>query len=250
MNYGLLLALLAAFVILGVVAASFVLVGSIRRDRRQALRWAMLLGVCLLLAGGTGLALAARVATSARTRIVTAVRDRRARIAAETRKKQARDAADLARFQRKIDALNRCVSPAVAAKIPPDFYSYDGIFDWWRRPLVYPYSMVNIDTSDSPGQLCRFKGGDVRNPNPASEDQLGYGIRAYAFDCQFLLMRRVTGDEEGRESTAWELFEFTGGSSTRFPSEVALFAEARRRGYSGEGQLKTVKERFNEHFEP
>ena len=242
MTYSLLIALLAAFVFLGALAAGFVLVGVFRQDRGRALRWAAVLVAAVVFAGGTGLALAARAARSAQARIGTALRERRSRLDAEAREQQAREAAALERFRRKVEDLNRCVSPAVAAKIPPDFYTDDGFRDYWRRPLVYPYSMFNVDTFDQGGSLNRHKGGKISDPN-SSEEQLLHSIGRYAFDCRFLLMRRFEAGEP-----SWELFEFEGGRSTKFPTEAALFTEARRRGYSGDGQLGTIRERFDDYF--
>jgi len=239
MTYGLLIALLTAAVILGLVAASFLLAGAIRRDRRRAPSWAGLLGVSLLLAGGTGLALAAKVTSSLHDR-VSAVRRNRA-AAGERARLQSTAARE--RFRRKIDALNRCLEPAGAARVPPDFYTDAGFRDWWRRPLAFPYSMMNVDTFDE-GYLGRYRGGEVGDPN-SSQDQLRSAIRAYAFDCRFLLMRRV---EDGRDR--WELFEFQGGGVTRLPSEPELIVEARQRGYGGAGKLGTIRERFDEYFEP
>lgn len=147
---------------------------------------------------------------------------------------QARAAADEARRVALIERLKGYVDPAARAAIPPDFYTEAGFRDWWRYPLVYPYSVTAIDTPEA-GALGREDGGSSA---PDIHD-----ITHVALDGRLLLIRqnpRPDGFTPGAEVN-WILLEWETGAHTVFGSRSALLAEARKRGYTGPAQLVSLQ---------
>ncbi|MEI7833101.1 MAG: hypothetical protein WCJ56_07895 [bacterium] len=114
--------------------------------------------------------------------------------------------------------------------------------DWWRIPLIYPYSLYAIDSLDGSAGLCRYKGGAIENPN-ASEEQLNYEITRYNFDGNWLIYQLDNGD-------GWGIFNFTSGTSQSFSSEEELLTKAKEIGYAGELHLHTINEGYNLYFSP
>lgn len=72
---------------------------------------------------------------------------------------------------------------AYKGKVPNDFYSYYGIYDFWRYPLVYPYSIVCIDVTDY---------GSIVSDKDKTDFRAGGGIEPLTgyFD-RFILDRNI-----------------------------------------------------------
>src|SRR5262245_52027323 len=68
-----------------------------------------------------------------------------------------RAAANAQRRAEHIAKLKSHVPANVLKTVDPEFYTYSGFRDWWRFPLVYPYSVKCIDTLDS-GHLSQHDG--------------------------------------------------------------------------------------------
>lgn len=66
-----------------------------------------------------------------------------------------------------IDSLKKLEPSEYKGKISEKYYTYPGIFDWWRYPLVYPYAIQCIESNDK-GHLVNDlnvnydKGGGVK----------------------------------------------------------------------------------------
>jgi hypothetical protein len=135
----------------------------------------------------------------------------------------------------------RAMTPrAQLAKAPPEFFSDEGFRDWWRIPLIYPYSLLAIDSLDGSATLMRHKGGPIGDPN-RSEEGLQISVMRYAFDGHWLLFERNGGKE-------WGLMNFASGKRQSFPSEAALLAAAKAKGYSGSTTLQTIQEGYDGYF--
>ena len=70
---------------------------------------------------------------------------------------KARAAADAKRLADHIAKLKSYVPENVLKTVDAEFYTYAGFRDWWRFPLVYPYSICCIDTLDA-GHLSCYDG--------------------------------------------------------------------------------------------
>jgi hypothetical protein len=131
--------------------------------------------------------------------------------------------------------LKSYVPENVLKTVGPKFYTESGFRDWWRIPLVYPYSIHCIDSLDS-GRLCI---DDRKAEFPACEN-IVQGLRTlirFNFDGRYLV--GYTADE-GQQPAAgeviprWALIDFTTGAIDSFGAKDELTAAAQKRGYSGD----------------
>ena len=116
--------------------------------------------------------------------------------------------------------------------VPDGFYDYEGQRDWFRMPLVFPYELDAVDTTDILW-LFRHNGkGPVSDPNRSS-DQVGREtpnlpetFSRLSMDDSMLLFQSHNKNEFG-------LFLFSSGAFEFFVSETELFDAARKHGYAG-----------------
>ena len=121
--------------------------------------------------------------------------------------------------------------------VPEDFYTYEGLWDWFRMPLVFPYQLSAAD-STSCFHLMRHNGkASVRDPNQSSENVRDgtspmTTLSHLSFDRTMLLFKKVCQgvDEYG-------IFSFLEGSFVFFATEAELWSAARGRGFSGPKRL-------------
>ena len=120
--------------------------------------------------------------------------------------------------------------------VPDGFYDYDGFRDWFRMPLVFPYELTAVDTTDVLW-LHRHNGkAPVSDPNRSS-DQVGREtpnlpetFSRLSMDDSMLLFQSHGKNEFG-------LFLFSSGAFEFFASETELFDTARKHGYAGSTNL-------------
>jgi hypothetical protein len=157
-----------------------------------------------------------------------------------------RAAADEKRRADHIAKLKSYVPEDVLKTVDPEFYTYPGFRDWWRFPLVYPYSIRCIDTLDS-GGLCRHDGtSGISDGN--GERGVGLGLTEFEFDAHFLVGLSVNKDGD-LDAGAWVLVEFTTGKIDSFRSKEELTAAAKARGYSGNMELAGVESHYRKCFD-
>lgn len=124
-------------------------------------------------------------------------------------------------------------APPEAGPVSPDFYTYFGFRDWWRFPLVYPYSILAVDTTER-GKLVAASGDvDFRNPNEGLEDAGISDITLLTFDQKTLLVK--TGE-------TYQTFDFASRQVGMFQSEQELFDAAKKLQFQGEYRLMSIDE--------
>jgi len=136
-----------------------------------------------------------------------------------------------------ISLLEDCVTNETE-EIPSDFYTYTGFRDWWRWPLVYPYSIYSIDTKYSKGILYDESAQEsIKDPNNSgySFSKLS-AIEEFSFDCNFLLVKN---------ESKYYLFSFNTQEIEISQDEKGLFNKAKQAGYSGEKELMDLEEYNN-----
>ena len=128
--------------------------------------------------------------------------------------------------------LERRLDATAKKSVPDGFYDYWGLRDWYRMPLVFPYELQAIDTTDILW-LHRHNGkGPVSDPNRSSEQvgrenpNLPEIFSRLSMDDSMLLFQSSGRDEFG-------LFLFSSGTFEFFASETDLFDAARKHGYAG-----------------
>jgi hypothetical protein len=161
-----------------------------------------------------------------------------------------RAAADAKRRADHIAMLKSYVPENVLKTVDPKFYTESGFRDWWRIPLVYPYSIHCIDTLDS-GRLYIYDG---KAEFPAGESAV-QGLRElvrFNFDGHFLVgFTDIKGQQPaaGEVISGWVLFDFRTGSGDYFRSKDELAVAAKKRGYSGDMELQDVKAHYKKCFD-
>ncbi|MEI7834668.1 MAG: hypothetical protein WCJ56_15895 [bacterium] len=221
----LVIGLISAFAAL--IAMVVLVVALVKRRNRAVIGAAITAASLLIISLISFTIFASKVATTTYTHVKTFVNN----------EQQA-----LQRHEQQVVRLKAITPAALLEQAPPDFYTYQGFRDWWRIPLIYPYSLHAIDSLESSAYISRYKGGAIENPN-VSEETLNYDITRYNFDGNWLIYQLDKGD-------GWGIFNFTDGTSQSFSSEEELFTRAKEIGYAGELHLHTIDEGFNLYFFP
>ena len=132
----------------------------------------------------------------------------------------------------QVKLLKSYASNETLESMNPDFYTHFGFRDWWRYPLVYPYSINAVDSLDY-GYLVDESAVTSYMSSEHNELQLLYSIKRFTFDKNYMLI--------GRESD-FILFSFDSGEMLGFDIEEKLFSEARGLGFEGRYEFMTLRE--------
>ncbi len=149
-------------------------------------------------------------------------------------------------FERRVDKLKSYVDPSVQDKVKEEFFTDGGFRDWWRFPLVYPYSITCIDTQEHGSLECK---GDL--PEGWRELEELSQITHLAFDGEYLLVRWIEGTKPLGDPDAqyvYSLCEFRTGKREQFTTREELFEAAKKRGFTGEPVLITVEGTHDQYF--
>ena len=128
------------------------------------------------------------------------------------------------RWQRSVEARKQAAHDGLTARktflsaalpesersaVPEDFYAYEGLRDWFRMPLVFPYQLQAVDSTLC-FNLMRYNGkASVRDFNKSSENVRDGSspmttLSHLSFDRTMLLFKKEGVDEYG-------IFSFFGG---------------------------------------
>jgi len=146
---------------------------------------------------------------------------------------------DSSRHNSQIELLKSYEPGTLSNKIPTSFYSYFGFRDWYRYPLIYPYSINCIDVADF-GQIY-----DERNAVDITYDDKGvnqlqvYGITKFAFDKNYLIAK--LSSQFDTEERGYVIFKFSSQEYEQFNNYSELMKKANEYGYEG-SDLITIKE--------
>jgi hypothetical protein len=142
----------------------------------------------------------------------------------------------------QIQLLRSYVPPDVLATINPEYYTYFGFRDWWRFPLVYPYSIHTIDMVDWGFLYDDSRVVDYRSGTDASTSTGISGIRQLALDRNYLLLK--TQKELWKEDSEIQfvIFKFSTQEKWTFDSEDRMFEKVKSLGFQGDLRLMTLRE--------
>lgn len=139
--------------------------------------------------------------------------------------------------------LQSYVPPKQLKKINPQFYTYFGYRDWWRYPLVYPYSIHAVDTT-AVGFLTSED--PLENYEEASSSySIVSGITKLSLDKNYMLLETTDSPfgEPGPDDTiTYKIFAFETEEITEFPSEQAMLDEAKKLHFAGSLKLLNINE--------
>jgi hypothetical protein len=133
----------------------------------------------------------------------------------------------------QVQLLKSYVPQETLDNINPDFYTYFGFRDWWRYPLVYPYSIHAIDSFDNSFLVDESPVTDYETDSINDTIDLFSGIQSFTFDKKYLLVDR---------GSDFILFEFATGESSSFETKQKLIDEAKRLHFTGEFKFMTLAE--------
>jgi hypothetical protein len=121
--------------------------------------------------------------------------------------------------------------------IPSDYLSYFGFRDWYRWPLVFPYSLNSIDSRDN-GFLCYEKEAKSISGSNDGIEQIYLGdIKRFTFNEQLLICE--TGD---KGSKRYKSFRFSDQTIRKYADLDSLYAESQDYGTMIMDSLITLKQ--------
>ena len=165
------------------------------------------------------------------------------------------------KWQRSVEARNKAARDGLVtrkaflasvlpeserATVPDDFYTYEGLRDWFRMPLVFPYQLVAIDSTTC-FTLKRYNcKASVRDPNKSSESvqdgkSSNVELSHLSFDGTMLLFKKYGVEEYG-------IFLFVDGVFAFFNTEAELWRAAQGRGFCGPNRLIPVAAAFENYW--
>jgi len=149
----------------------------------------------------------------------------------------------------QIELLKSYVSGEALSKANPDYYAFFGFRDWWRFPLVYPYS---IHTIDEVNYGCLYDERNITDyddiNNQVIIDMGICEITHLTLDKDYLLLQVEEGDRFGASQAVgpeFIIFNFNTAEKTTFNSKDELLAEAKKLGFGGKLELMTLREYDN-----
>jgi len=127
------------------------------------------------------------------------------------------------------------------AKVIPDSYlSYAGFRDYYRMPLIYPYSLCTIDDMIY-GQINDESGIKYIAKDANKSKQVVHGITSFTFDNKLLLAK--TG-ALSLDEAIFILFHFESGKIEEFDTKEALIERASSFNFDTENRWITIKEYY------
>ncbi|MDR2951358.1 MAG: hypothetical protein LBV71_19395 [Prevotella sp.] len=124
--------------------------------------------------------------------------------------------------------------------IPETYFTYAGLRDYYRMPLVYPFSMSTIDVLDY-GTINDESGIKHIAKDADKGKQLFGGITSFTFDKR-LLMAKV--ESYSGNEIKYILLDFNTGQKEEFYTEPELKEKAAALGFDISKAWMTVKEYY------
>jgi len=138
-----------------------------------------------------------------------------------------------------IRILKQYESKQYKDKIPDAFYTDYGYYDWWRFPLVYPYSIYCIDVLDR-GQVANDS-GKTSFENGGLANTISDYFDKFTFDANYFI--GITAAAPGSNDRAGEYFmiSFQSGKTEKFKDRDALIKKLDEIGFNGSREFISVR---------
>jgi hypothetical protein len=137
----------------------------------------------------------------------------------------------------QVELLKSYVSEEVLSKANPTYYTYFGFRDWWRFPLVYPYSIHTIDEVD---HGCLYDESKVKNYEDINHQELVdmdiCEITHLTLDKNYLLLQ-----VEKEDGLKFIMFNFSTAEKAVFNAKDEMLAKAKELGFAGKPELMTLR---------
>lgn len=236
----------------GIITASLIVLGSatitiagyksivLRKDLRKRNNWLVVLGVSFMVTSGAGLYGVVKLAKKAVDKMEEATELVSDEWAEMERKNALAKEDRIAKRTKHIAWLKGMEPDHFQNKVPKAFYSSFGFRDWYRIPIVYPYSFVCIDVVDHGALYNDVNSEDFSVDNHNSISTSLKEIRKFSMNKTHLM-----GEFESRWDSAekgFVIFQFSNGMSQEFDSYDEFLPEANKHGFDTLQPMMTLRE--------
>ncbi len=129
-------------------------------------------------------------------------------------------------------------------KAPQEYYTYFGYYDWYRMPLVYPFSMNSIDNIEY-GHLANEENiNSLKTDFNDTEQIFCCSIKRFTFD-RTLFLGILTPQYNDSVGVQYVMMEFNNGSTQYFDSKKELLEAAAQKNFNGSKDFISVREYWN-----
>lgn len=136
-------------------------------------------------------------------------------------------AENIERDTKQIEILKNLESDSIRDKVPSKFYSNGGFRDWYRYPLVYPYSINWADSPYSGGIVMDERNvKDINWSSEGSKQVLNRGIHFLSFDQNYLFAGYFE-NEYNRDTLHYYILHFGNNKVEELKSELELRKRAK-----------------------
>jgi hypothetical protein len=143
----------------------------------------------------------------------------------------------------QIRSLKKMEPREAKGKVPSKFYHYLGFRDYYRLPLVYPYS-IHCMESPSKGDLYNERNVLKFDENDNGEEDCRlYNIVEFAFNSKMLLVCTETEDKKVKKEK-FALYDFETGKKMEFEKKEEMLNEAKKLGYAEKPEFYTPENYF------
>lgn len=140
----------------------------------------------------------------------------------------------------QIELLKSYSPEAIRKTIPESFYTHFGFRDWYRYPLVYPYSLNCVDIREYGVIHNESNVKDIENnPNTARSTDVR-GIIKFDFDDRYLVAQCLDQFSDSKD-TSYVVFEFETENSSTYNSLDEFEQAVYQVGFSSDS-LHTISE--------
>lgn len=134
---------------------------------------------------------------------------------------------NIERDTKQIVILKKLESDSISGKVPPKFYSNRGFRDWYRYPLIYPYSINWADSPYSGGIVMDERNvKDINWSSEGSKQVLNRGIHFLSFDQNYLFAGYFE-NEYNRDTLHYYILHFGNNKVEELKSERELRKRAK-----------------------
>jgi hypothetical protein len=127
-------------------------------------------------------------------------------------------------------------------KVPKQFYTNRGAFDWWRFPLVYPYSIGCIDVTEY---------GSIYNDKDKTDFDAGGSIQPltdyfdkFTFDSLYFVASKFK-DPFNKDQTPileqYFIFSFSNGTIEEISGKQSLYKKLREIKFVSDTSFMTIR---------
>lgn len=130
-------------------------------------------------------------------------------------------------------------------RVPEGYYTYYGFRDWWRFPVVYPYSLTCIEGLDhgilnNDSARTNFEEG-----NPVVDASPNF--TRFTFDANYFAAEIYISPQEKSTEMHYFIIEFESGRITKYKDEENMNIKLSELNFKGEKKMISIR-KYSERF--